>query len=86
MTPHIVGYIEHGPHFIALDNVWGVYADRGNPRKAGYWVKTKNLDTGKIVKLFCEGLSSRDRLLISAASTFNQVVEGVLYREQTNQN
>lgn len=81
MKPHIVGTIEIGPYTVYLDRVWGVYADRGSPRKAGYWVKTYDYDTGKITKAFYENLSQHNRLMIAAASTFNQSVEGLLYKE-----
>lgn len=86
MKPHIVGSVTHGPHTIDLANVFGIYSDRSSARKVGYWVRSKDVD-GKLVKTFYENMSSRDRLLISAASRFNQVVErcsiveGLLYRE-----
>lgn len=76
--PYISGYIETDAGFICLEDVLGIYADRGKPRKLGYWIKLRRDSAAKgYIKVFSESLTSDERKLIDAASRFNQTVNTI---------
>lgn len=55
----------------------GIYRDKF---KSGYWVRIRGEDD-KVRKVYLEGLSVQDRLVIKAASHFNQTVRSCKARQ-----
>jgi hypothetical protein len=73
--PVIVGFMETQAGKIYFCDVLGIYADRGNPRKAGHWIKVFDSDAPKgLHKVYVDGLTQQQKRLLDAAARFNLVV------------
>lgn len=76
--PVIVGFMETQAGKIYYCDVLGIYADRGNPRKSGHWVKVFDSDAPKgLHKVYVEGLTQQQKRLLEVAARFNQVVRAL---------
>jgi hypothetical protein len=79
--PYISGFMRVDRNVIHLEDVLGIYADRGTPRKLGYWVKVKADNAKGVSKLYIEGLSIKERILFDAAGRFNQTIDRLFCEE-----
>lgn len=79
--PYISGFIESDVGMIFLEDVLGIYADRGNPRKPGYWIKLKSDNQKGCTKVYTESLTLDQRMIIESAVRFNQTVQMVEWEE-----
>lgn len=72
--PYISGFIESDVGFIFLEDVLSIYADRGKPRKPGYWIRLKAANLKGQVKVYSESITEDQRKIIDVAGKFNQTV------------